>query len=153
MLKRVESAIAGVHFLAYWLVSLLNLMYLMVLSFDPVAMSSPSRDQQVQYMDPRWCFVRLQSTDGGYTVVCWPCLHIIWGKPIKLSARPSYFNYLSLDSWGYWQMRKVLELEPTAYNFPFGWKSTLRIAWESDNVVTASKCGLSTSPCGRENGQ
>jgi len=42
----------------------------------------------------------------------------------KLKAKTSCdtlrFNYLSLDSAGYWQMRKVLELEPTAYNFPFG---------------------------------
>lgn len=29
-------------------------------------------------------------------------------------------KYLILFSWGYWQMRNVLEFEPTAYNFPFG---------------------------------
>jgi len=43
-------------------------------------------------------------------------------------------------------MRRVLELEPTAYNLPWGWNSAQRTAWTSSRDVTATNRGLPAPP-------
>jgi len=39
-------------------------------------------------------------------------------------------------------MRKVFELDPTAYSLPWGWNSAQRTAWTSSRDVTATNLGL-----------
>ena len=54
-------------------------------------------------------------------------------------------THLSMATSGNLQTRKTLELEPTAYSVPSGWKSTARIACWSSTDVTARKRGFFSS--------
>lgn len=51
-------------------------------------------------------------------------------------------SHLTSWSFGYEHILSVFELDPTAYNFPWGWNSAHRTAWTSSSAVTGTNLGL-----------
>lgn len=82
-----------------------------VLSLDPVAMRSPCGDQAMQYIDPLWCFVRLNNTVAWYV----ECSSLRKESHDEVSgASGASSTHLISDNCGYSQILNVFELLPIA---------------------------------------